>query len=273
MPAAQHTAHRGHGDFDATRPSGARLHDYLLSGKDHFAADRAVAAELDSAHVDPRRLALAGRDFLRRAVGLLAQRGVTQFLDLGCGMPAWLNVHETARSVRPGARVIYADNDPWVVRHVAARLATADGIAAVNADVTDPARVLDQAVRAGLDLSRPVGVLLVSVLDFIGDETEPADIVRAFRQALAPDSHLVIASAVRDGAPPDLLAAMTRAFESAHLGITFRRSECLTRLFDGWELLDPGVVSLPEWRPVPWTDRTPLRVPAVGGVARLRARR
>jgi SAM-dependent methyltransferase len=270
MPAAQHTARRGRADFDATRPSTARLHDYLLSGKDNFAADRAVAHELDSAQLDPRRLALAGRDFLRRAVGLLAQRGVSQFLDLGCGLPSWLNVHETARAVRPGARVVYADNDPVVVGHVAARLSTRDGIAAVHADVTDPHTVLEQSVEAGLDLSHPVGVLLVSVLDYIGDQTDPAEIVAAFRQALAPDSYLVIASIASDGAPPDRLAAMTKAFADAELGITFRATEQLTRLFDGWELLDPGVVSLPEWRPVPWTDRTPLKVPVVGGVARLR---
>jgi S-adenosyl methyltransferase len=153
---------------------------------------------------------------------------------------------------------------------VAARLATRDGIAAVHADVTDPQTVLRQSVEAGLDLTRPLGVLLVSVLDYIGDEAEPAEIVAAFRQALAPDSYLVIASIASDGAPPDRLAAMTKAFADAELGITFRATEHLTRLFDGWELIDPGVVSLPEWRPVRWTDRSPLQVQLVGGVARLR---
>ena len=270
MPAVQRTARRQRADFDVTQPSSARLHDYLLSGKDNFAADRAVAAELVSAKVDPRRLALAGRDFLRRAVGLLAQRGVAQFLDIGCGMPSWLNVHETARAVRPGARVVYADNDPVVVGHVSARLATGDGVAAVNADVTDPAAMLDAAARAGLDLSRPVGVLLVSVLDFIGDDANPADIVAAFRRALAPDSYLVIASMASGGAPQDLIDAMEKAFCDAQLGITFRPGDSLPELFDGWELLHPGVVPLPDWRPVPWTDRSPLPVPMVGGVARLR---
>jgi SAM-dependent methyltransferase len=270
MAAAQNTARRRRADFDAALPSCARLHDYLLSGKDNFAADRAVAAELDSANVDPRRLALAGRDFLHRSVGLLAQRGVTQFLDAGCGMPSWLNVHETARAMRPGARVVYADNDPVVVGHASARLATGDGVSAVNADVTDPGAVLESAAKAGLDLSLPVGVLLVSVLDFIGDEADPADIVAAFRRELARDSYLVIASIASDGAPRELLDAMANAFADAQLGITFRPSESLTRLFDGWELLHPGVVPLPEWRPVPWTDRSPLPLPLVGGVARLR---
>jgi SAM-dependent methyltransferase len=272
MPAVQQAAPCGPDGFDATRASAARLHDYLLSGKDHFAADRAVAAELGRAQVDPRRLALASRDFLRRAVGVLAQRGVEQFLDLGCGMPSWLNVHEMARAVRPGARVVYVDNDPVVVGHVTARLTTKDGVAAVCADIRDPAVVLGEAVRAGLDLSRPVAVLLVSVLDFIGDEADPAGLVAAFRQALAPDSYVTIATGISDGVPPDLLAAMTSVYEAARIRVALRAGDDLTKLFDGWDLLDPGVVSLPEWRPVPWTDRTPLKIPVLGGVARLRAR-
>lgn len=270
MPAFQHAALRGPAGFDVTRPSGARLHDYLLSGKDNFAADRAVADALGRADVDPQRLALASRDFLRRAVGVLAQRGVTQFLDLGCGMPSWLNVHEMARAVRPSARVVYVDNDPLVAGHVAARLATKDGVTAVCADIRDPVLVLDAAVQAGLDLSRPVAVLLVSVLNFIGDEADPAGIVAAFRQTVAPDSYVTIAAGISDGAPPDLLAAMTSVYEAARIRIAFRASNDLMKLFDGWELLDPGVVSLPEWRPVPWTDRTPLKIPVLGGVARLR---
>jgi SAM-dependent methyltransferase len=248
----------------------ARIQDYLLFGKDNFAADRAVADQLAAARTDPQRLALASRDFLRRAVRVLADRGVTQFLDLGCGLPTTTNTHDVARAAHPCARVAYVDNDPVVTGHIGARLATSDGVLAVRADIRAPELLLDSLILAGgFEARRPAAVLLVSVLDFISDAENPAAIVAAIRDRLAPGSYLVLSAATCDGAHQDQAAAATAAWSAAGVQFTPRSRAHLSSLFDGFQLLDPGVVSLPDWRPLPWTDRTPLQSPALCGVGRL----
>jgi SAM-dependent methyltransferase len=259
--------------YDVARPSVARIQDYLLFGKDHFAVDRAVADELAAARTDPQRLALASRDFLRRAVRMLADRGVTQFLDLGCGLPTTTNTHDVARAAHPCARVAYVDNDPLVTGHVAARLATPDGVRAVRADIRAPESLLGTLIASGaFDPARPAAVLLVSVLDFITDAEDPPAIVAAIRDRLAPGSYLVLSAATCDGARKDQAVAATAAWSAAGVPFTLRSCAQFTRLFDGFELLEPGVVSLPDWRPLPWTDRTPLQSPTLCGVGRLGGR-
>ena len=270
MPATQSARYRVPHGFDVTRPTVARIQDYLLFGKDNFAADRAVAAELAAARIDPQRLALASRDFLRRAVRLIASRGVGQFVDLGCGLPACPNVHEVARAVQPFARVAYVDNDPVVTGHIAARLATPDGVLAVEADIRTPDRLIDTLITSGaLHPDRPAAVLLVDVLHFITDAEDPAGLIAAIRDRLAPGSYLVLSAAAREGARPGGTADIATAYAAAGVPFTPRPRTQLTRFFDGFDLLDPGIVSLPEWRPVSWTDRTPLQAPTLGGVGRL----
>jgi S-adenosyl methyltransferase len=257
---------------DVTRPSIARIYDYLLFGKDNFAADRAAAVKLMQSRLDPRRLALANRGFLRRTVGFLARQGIAQFLDLGSGLPTSPSVHEVARGVLPGARVAYVDHDPMVVAHNDALLATRDGVITVRADVRDPDAVLgNDALAACLDFSQPVAVLLLSVLHFInGDEDAPGIIAR-FRERMAPGSHLVVSIGTSDGADPEMLAEATDTYAGARMPFTLRTRAQIMDLFDGFDLVEPGLVALPEWRPDFNTDRTPLNGPTIGAVARLAA--
>jgi len=180
---------------DVTRPSIARIYDYLLFGKDNFAADRAAAEKLMQSRLDPRRLALANRAFLRRAVRFLAQQGISQFLDLGSGLPTSPSVHEVARDLTPGARVVYVDHDPIVVAHNDALLATRDGVITVRADLRDPEAVLSHpALTRCIDFGLPVAVLLLSVLHFIGPDEDAPGIVARFRERMAPSSYLVVCS-------------------------------------------------------------------------------
>ncbi len=257
---------------DVTRPSIARIYDYLLSGKDNFAADRAAAQKLMESRLDPRRIALANRGFLRRAVRFLAQQGVSQFLDLGSGLPTSPSVHEVARAVTPDARVAYVDHDPIVVAHNEALLATRDGVSAIRADVRDPEAVLEHdAMARCLDFRRPVAVLLLSVLHFIsGDEDAPGIIAR-FRERMAPGSYLVISIGTSDGADPEMLAEATATYAGARMPFTLRSRREIMELFDRFDLVEPGLVSLPDWRPEFNTDRRPLKGPTVGAAGRLAA--
>jgi O-methyltransferase involved in polyketide biosynthesis len=257
---------------DVTRPSIARIYDYLLFGKDNFAVDRAAAEKLMQSRLDPRRLALVNRGFLRRAVRSLARQGVSQFLDLGSGLPTSPSVHEVAREVIPGARVVYVDHDPIVVAHNDALLVTRDGVITVRADVRDPDAVLgNDALAACLDFSQPVGVLLLGVLHFISREEDAPGIIARFRERMAPGSYLVISVGTSDGADPAMLTEATKTYAGARMPFTLRSRAQIMDLFDGFDLVEPGLVSLPEWQPDFNTDRTPLNGPTVGAVARLAA--
>jgi S-adenosyl methyltransferase len=255
---------------DVTRPSIARIYDYLLFGKDNFAVDRAAAEKLMQSRLDPRRLSLANRGFLLRAVRFLAEQGISQYLDLGSGLPTSPSVHEVAREIIPGARVVYVDHDPIVVAHNDALLATRDGVITIRADVRDPDAVLShEALAACLDFRRPVAVLLLSVLHFISLAEDAPGIIARLRERLAPGSYLAISLGTSDGADPEMLAETTQTYAGARMPFTLRSRAQIMDLFDGFDLIEPGVVSLPEWRPDRNTDPTPLNGPTVGGVARL----
>src|SRR5579864_3779564 len=256
---------------DVTRPSIARIYDYLLSGKDNFAADRAAAQKLMESRLDPRRIALANRGFLRRAVRFLAQQGVSQFLDLGSGLPTSPSVHEVARAVTPDARVAYVDHDPIVVAHNEALLAKRDGVSTIRADVRDPDAVLEHdALARCLDFGRPVAVLLLSVLHFISGDEDAPGIVARFRERMAPGSYLAMSIGTSDGADPEMLAEATQTYAGARMPFTLRSRAQIMDLFSGFDLVEPGLVSLPEWRPDFNTDRTRLSGPTVAAVAQLR---
>ncbi len=257
---------------DSTRPSIARIYDYLLFGKDNFAADRAAADKLMQSRLDPRRLALANRGFLGRTVRFLARQGVSQFLDLGSGLPTSPSVHEVARDVIPAARVAYVDHDPIVVAHNDALLATRDGVITIRADVREPDAVLGhQALPGCIDFGQPVAVLLLGVLHFISGDEDAPGIVARFREHMAPGSYLVLSVGTSDGADPEMAAEATRTYAGARMPFTLRSRAQIMDLLDGFDLLEPGLVSLPEWRPGFNTDRTPLNGPTLGAVARLAA--
>jgi S-adenosyl methyltransferase len=255
---------------DVTRPSIARIYDYVLFGKDNFAADRAAAEKLFEAGLD-RRHALANRAFLVRAVRFLARQGVAQYLDLGSGLPTSPSVHEVARDTIPAARVVYVDHDPMVVAHNDALLATRDGVITIRGDIRDPDSVLAHGALAEcLDFGQPVAVLLLSVLHFISHDEDAPGIIARFRERLAPGSYLAISVGTSDGADPDMLAEATQTYAGARMPFTLRSRAQIMDLFDGFDLVEPGLVSLPEWRPEFNTDRTPLKGPTVAAVAQLR---
>jgi len=255
---------------DVTRPSIARIYDYLLYGKDNFAVDRAAADKLMESRLDPRRLSLANRAFLRRAVRFLAQQGIAQYLDLGSGLPTSPSVHEVAREVIPDARVVYVDHDPIVVVHNDALLATRDGVITIRGDVRDPDAVLaDEALATCLDFSQPVAVLVLSVLHFISHEEDAPGIIAKFRQRMVPGSYLAVSLGTSDGADPEMIAETTQTYAAARMPFTLRSRAQIMDLFEGFSLIEPGLVSLPEWRPDSNTDRTPLKGPTLGGVAEL----
>lgn len=259
--------------IDITRAHSARMYDYYLGGKNHFAADREVADRVLSTMPQARTVARENRAFLGRAVRFLAaEAGIRQFLDIGTGLPTADSVHEVAQSVAPSSRVVYVDNDPLVLAHARALLTSApEGRTAyIPADLRDPDAILsDPAVRATLDLSQPVALMLVAVLHFLPDEDGPAEAVAALLRALPAGSYLV-ASHVTGEHDPGGWAAGNRAYNSAGVRGQIRDSDEFARLaFTGLDLVPPGVVLVSEWRrdgsgPVP----SAAEVSCYGGVAR-----
>jgi len=239
--------------IDTTTASPARIYDALLGGKDHYSVDRAAADAILSAAPQARQGARENRAFLQRAVRYLAaEAGIRQFLDIGTGLPTRGNVHEIAHQVAPDARVVYVDNDPMVHTHANALLANnSPNTVAVLADLRQPEMILaNPQVRRLLDLTRPVGVLLVAVLHFINDEEDPAGIVARLRDAMAPGSFLVVSHATGDF-HPQAGAKVTRVYQQASAPLALRSRGQFEWLFDGFDLVEPGLVQPATWRPDP----------------------
>ncbi|GII65948.1 hypothetical protein Skr01_60330 [Sphaerisporangium krabiense] len=258
---------------DPSVPSVARMYDYYLGGKDNFESDRAAAEQVISLVPGIREMARANRAFLGRAVRLLAELGIRQFLDIGTGLPTGQNVHEVARDAAPGSRVVYVDNDPIVLAHARALLADNPDTIVVPGDLTEPEGILgDPAVRGHLDLSRPVAVLMVSILHFVPDDALAGGIVARFRAEMAPGSYLVLSHGYRRdiGDPAD---RQVRALYARTAGGAAKpRSHAdIAAYFAGMDLLRPGLVPVAAWRPeVEWEAEYDLSKPAIlGGVARL----
>jgi SAM-dependent methyltransferase len=239
---------------DTSVPSVARVYDALLGGKDNFAVDRAIRdtlMELTPGGVD---VGLFNRAVLGRGVRLMAREGIDQFIDLGAGLPTVQNTHEVAQAVRPDARVAYVDNDPMVLVHGRALLAGDSNTTVVAQDLRFPDRVLgDPDVRALIDLDRPVGLMMVAVLHHLDDSDDPRGIVQRYLQALAPGSFIFITHFIDGGAET---AEIERVMLTDLGSGRFRTFEEVTAFFDGMELLEPGVVYNPLWRPDP-TDVVP----------------
>jgi len=227
----------------------ARIYDYFLGGKDNYPADREAAERVLAAVPQARQMAQANRAFLQRVVRFLAgEVGIRQFLDIGTGIPTQGNVHEVAEQVTPAARVMYVDNDPIVHVHTNA-LMRGDNTAAVLADLRAPASILGHPqVRQIIDFDQPVALLLVAILHFIRNEEDPAGILARFCRAVAPGSYLVISHATGDFDP---VAATTAAgaYDNAAAPMVLRSHEEIERLFDGFPLVDPGLVQVSRWRP------------------------
>jgi SAM-dependent methyltransferase len=240
--------------LDASIPNAARIYDYLLGGKDHFPADRHAAEEVLAVVPQARQGAKENRAFLQRAVRFLAaEAGIRQFLDIGTGLPTQGNVHQVAQAAAPDARVVYVDHDPVVHVHASALLADDSTTVAVLADLREPEAILAHPeVRRLLDFARPVGVLLVAVLHFIRDEEDPAGIVARLRQALAPGSFLVISHATADF-HPEVAAKVTEVYRQASAPLVLRSRAAIQRVFDGFDLVAPGLVQPAAWRPDPGT--------------------
>jgi hypothetical protein len=233
--------------FDPNTPNVARLYDYYLGGKDHFPADRAAAERILEVAPELRAAARANRAFLGRAVRHLAAAGIGQFLDIGTGLPARENVHQVAR----GSQVVYVDIDPVVMVHARAMLAGQGGTTVVEGDLRKPADIMnDPEVTRAIDFSRPVGVLLVAVLHFVTDSERPQEIIATLRETMAPGSYLVVSHGTSD-ARAAVVETSTEVYRDASAPLTLRSRERITRLFDGFELIDPGLVWLPEWHPEP----------------------
>jgi SAM-dependent methyltransferase len=235
--------------FDPNVPNIARMYDYYLGGKDHYTADRAAAEAAIEA--DPTLITLIreNRAFLGRAVRYLAEQGIDQFLDIGTGLPTQQNVHQIAQAVNPKARVAYVDYDGQVVAHGRALLADSEGTRMIVGDVREPRAILENdEVRRLLDFDRPIALLLVATLHFIPDEDDPPGIMAELRDALPSGSHLVLTHASADGVP-DVVAKVVEVYKRTSAPGTPRTREQVTGLFGDFDLLDPGLVWAPLWRP------------------------
>ncbi len=236
---------------DTTVAHIARVYDYWLGGKDNFAVDRIAAERVIAAYPDIVRSARGNRVFLGRAVRyLVGEAGVRQFLDIGTGLPAANNTHEVAQGAVPECRVVYVDNDPVVLSHAQALLASGpDGATAyVDADLRDPETILAAAAEV-LDFSRPVAVMLVAILQHIGDQNDPYGIVARLVAAVPSGSYLTLSHPARDIHAAATAEIADRMNELIAEKVTFRTQAEVLRFFDGLELVEPGVVPIPRWRP------------------------
>jgi S-adenosyl methyltransferase len=256
---------------DTQRPSSARVYDYFLGGAHNFAVDRELADAIAAMTPHIGDTMRANRAFLRRAVRYLVAAGVTQFLDVGSGIPTVGNVHEVAQRADPRCRVVYVDIDPVAVSHSRAMLADNPDTAVIQADARDAEAILDHPqTRALLDFDAPIALLALGVLHFIPDEDDPAGIVARLRRPFASGSHVALVGVTHEDQPPEVIEAQKLAGRTG-TPIYLRSRAELTAQFDGLPLVDPGLVHLPLWRPDSPLDPgdDPARYGALAGVARV----
>jgi SAM-dependent methyltransferase len=255
--------------IDTTVAHPARVYDFWLGGKDHFAPDREAGLAVIEANPGIVPGVRANRAFLVRAVRhLVRDAGITQILDIGTGLPSANNVHEVAQEIAPDTRVVYVDNDPIVLVHAHALLTGEPGtVDYVDADLRVPGDILRSAART-LDLDRPVALMLLMTLQFVRDDDDPFAITRTLLDALAPGSYLVISHPARDDDVGIANAATSQYNEKVATPMTRRTKVEIARFFDGLQLVEPGIVPMVEWRPDPWEQVPRTYSPAYCGVAR-----
>ncbi|WP_328317958.1 SAM-dependent methyltransferase [Streptomyces sp. NBC_00388] len=251
--------------IDTSRPHPARVYDWLLGGKDNYPVDQQVGEKLP---VEARGNAARNRAFMHRAAAWLARNGVDQFLDIGTGIPTAPNLHQVVQAVAPAARVVYADNDPIVLRHAEALLISSPEGATdyIHADVREPELILERA-RELLDFGRPVALSLIALLHFLPDDQDPYGITRTLVDALPPGSWLVLSHGTADQHPE--LADETRAaYRNGAISLRMRTRAEVEPFFEGLDLVAPGLVPAAEWYqdgPAPEKERSGFYV----GVARV----
>ncbi|MBP2704047.1 SAM-dependent methyltransferase [Microbispora sp. RL4-1S] len=259
---------RGVAGFDTRTANIARMSDYLLGGKDNFSADREFAERLLAMAPEVKTMAVDTRLFIERVIRFLVERGVTQFLNIASGLPTQRNTHEVAQELHPGARVVYVDDDPVVLTHARAVLATNPDTGVVRGNLLRPAEILsDPETLRLIDLSRPVGLLIPARLQYVPDADEPYKCVAYLRDRLAPGSHLAIGHAVFDSRP-ELAAPVIELFRQITPRVDHvRNRDDVLRFFEGTSLVDPGLVYIRQWR-AGRTESTARaqRVWIVGGV-------
>ena len=241
-------------DLRTDVPHPARVYDFMLGGKDNFAADRAVAEKGLKLNPHLRTTVRQNRAFLSRAVRYLAaEAGIRQFLDIGTGLPTSPSVHQTAQSITPDARVVYVDNDPIVLTHARALLTgTPQGRTEyIDADLHDVDRILDSPqFRATLDLDEPVGLLLIAVLHLLPDEDQPGTLVDRLLDALPVGSFLGLTHLTADF-NPEVMEASAANLRNSGVGMYLRSGAEIERFFAGLDLVEPGVRPVNRWRPDP----------------------
>ncbi|MFF3846730.1 SAM-dependent methyltransferase [Streptomyces sp. NPDC002328] len=256
--------------IDTSQPHTARIWNYWLGGKDNYEVDRAAGDQIRRLHPGIGEYARADRLFLGRAVRhLVADVGIRQFLDIGTGLPTADNTHEVAQRAAPDSRIVYVDNDPLVLAHARALLAsTPEGRTDyLDEDLRNVDAILEHAAKT-LDFERPVALMLLGVVIFVGDDEDPYGVVRRLTDALPAGSHLVLSHTVTSPAMPDVDEAVRFWNEHGTPKLTQRTPADVARFFDGLELLEPGVVSCSRWRPEGTGGALPDEVAMFGGVAR-----
>ncbi|MES5818473.1 SAM-dependent methyltransferase [Streptomyces sp. RG80] len=235
--------------IDTSKPHSARMYDYFLGGKDNYPVDVAAAEQVSSFFPDVSQMARTNRAFMHRASRLLAERGVAQFLDIGTGIPTEPNLHQIVQGIAPEARVVYADNDPIVLRHAEALLHSApEGRTDyIQADVREPDKIL-AAARETLDFTRPIGLSLVALLHLVADRDEPARIVRELVDSLAPGSYLTLSHATGDF-DPETWERVVEVYRKGGTDAQVRSRAEFGAFFTGLELVEPGVALAASWHP------------------------
>ncbi len=260
--------------IDTTKAHPARVYNYFLGGKDHFAVDRETAHKLLEFLPNARTMARENRAFMGRAVRFLAaEAGVRQFLDIGTGLPSANNVHQAAQAIAPECRVVYVDNDPTVLAHARALLTSSEEgkTAYIQADLREPEVILaDPVTRQTLDFNEPIALMLVAILHFIPDEDGPAQIMSTLLGALPSGSYLAASHGTAEFFSPQAIAGGTRAYREGGVVSQGRTIDEFAQLaFSGLDMVDPGLVLVSEWRPDS-EDLRPLpgEVGMYGGVGR-----
>ncbi|MFD7280962.1 SAM-dependent methyltransferase [Streptomyces sp. NPDC059862] len=258
--------------IDISVPSVSRMYDYYLGGSHNFEVDREAARRAMEFMPGLPKIMQANRAFMRRAVRYAVGEGITQFLDVGSGIPTFGNVHEVAQQARPGARVVYVDHDPVAVAHSEAVLEGNENADVVAADLRKPQEILaSPQVEGLLDLNRPVALLLVAILHFVEDADDPYGAVAQLSDALAPGSMLVLTHASYEGIPlpPERASGAVDVYKDLRNPLIMRSREEIARFFEGYDMVEPGLVPMPVWRPdTEPEDEDPYAFSGFAGVGR-----
>lgn len=259
-------------EIDTSRPHPARMYDYFLGGWDNYEVDREAAQRVLDVAPDVVLGARANREFLRRSVRFLVEGGIRQIIDIGTGIPTSPNTHEIAHSVSPDVRIAYIDNDPIVATHAGARLIGTGNTGFFLGDMREPRTILEHPTIGELiDFDEPVALLLVSVLHFVTDDEDPAAMLTTLREALPAGSYLVLSHATGDF-HAEVAPEVMEVYKKATASLTARSHAEVLTLFDGYDLVEPGLVQVPLWHPEGEEPKPAdlRRIGVYGGVGRKR---